>query len=61
MLIWPNHDEAGLSYARKAASASARAGALQVKILKIPPDKPPKWDTADTVAEGLNIHEILKN
>ncbi len=61
VLIWPDHDEAGLSYARKAASASARAGALQVKILKIPPDKPPKWDAADAVAEGLNIHEILKN
>lgn len=61
VLIWPDHDEAGLSYARKAASASARAGALQVKILKVPPDKPPKWDAADAVEEGLNIHEILKN
>ena len=50
-----------MSYARKAASASARAGALQVKILKVPPDKPPKWDAADAVEEGLNIHEILKN
>ncbi len=61
VLIWPDHDEAGLSYARKAASASARAGALQVKILKVPPDKPPKWDAADAVEEGLNIHEILQN
>jgi hypothetical protein len=34
---------------------------LQVKILKVPPDKPPKWDAADAVEEGLNIHEILKN
>ncbi len=40
VLIWPDHDEAGLSYARKAASAAARAGALQVKILKVPPEKP---------------------
>ena len=61
VLIWPDHDEAGLSYARRAASASARAGALQVKILKVPPEKPPKWDVADAVAEGLNIHDILKN
>jgi putative DNA primase/helicase len=29
--------------------------------LKIPPDKPAKWDAADAVAEGLDIQAILKN
>jgi putative DNA primase/helicase len=51
----------GQIYARNAASAAARAGALSVEILKIPPDKPAKWDAADAVAEGLDIHSILKN
>ncbi len=61
MTIWPDHDEPGLNYARKAASAAARAGAAHVEILKVPPDKPPKWDAADAVAEGLHVHDILKN
>lgn len=60
VLIWPDHDDAGLSYARMAASAVARAGATCVEILKIPADKPPKWDSADAVAEGLAIADILK-
>lgn len=59
--IWPDHDEAGQVYARNAASAAARAGALSVEILKIPLDKPAKWDAADAVAEGLDIQAILKN
>jgi DNA primase len=59
VIIWPDHDVPGLDYARKAASAAARAGALSVEILKIPPDKPAKWDAADAVAEGLDIQAIL--
>jgi len=61
VLIWPDHDEAGLNYARQAASAVARAGAVSVEILKIPVDKPPKWDSADAVAEGLCIPDIVNS
>lgn len=61
VIIWPDHDVPGLDYARKTANAAARAGALSVEILKIPPDKPAKWDAADAVAEGLDIQAILKN
>lgn len=61
VIIWPDNDEAGQIYARNAASAAARAGAVSVEILKIPPDKPAKWDAADAVAEGLEIRVILKN
>jgi putative DNA primase/helicase len=61
VIIWPDHDEAGQTYARNAASAAARAGAVSVEILKIPPDKPAKWDAADAVAEGLDIQAIIKN
>ncbi|HCS23618.1 MAG TPA: hypothetical protein DIW20_07710, partial [Rhodospirillaceae bacterium] len=60
VIIWPDHDEPGLDYARRAASAAARAGAVQVEILKIPPEKPPKWDAADAAAEGLDIEDILR-
>ena len=61
VIIWPDNDEPGLSYARRAASAAARAGASHVEILTVPPEKPPKWDSADAVAEGLSIHEIVKS
>lgn len=61
VIIWPDHDQPGEVYARNAASAAARAGAVSVEILKIPPDKPAKWDAADAVAEGLDIVAILKN
>lgn len=60
VIIWPDHDEPGLDYARRAASAAARAGAVQVEVLKIPPEKPPKWDAADAVAEGLHVHDIIR-
>ena len=61
VIIWPDHDEPGLSYARKAASAAARAGAAHVEILKVPPDKPPKWDAADAVAEGLHVQDFIES
>ena len=61
VIIWPDNDEPGLSYARRAASAAARAGASHVEILTVPPEKPPKWDAADAVAEGLSTHEIVKS
>jgi putative DNA primase/helicase len=60
VIVWPDHDEPGLVFARKAASAAARAGAICVEILKIPPDKPPKWDAADAVDEGLHIPDLLQ-
>jgi len=61
VIIWPDHDEPGLSYARRAASAAARAGACHVEILTVQADKPPKWDAADAVAEGLCVSEIIKS
>ncbi len=60
VIIWPDHDDPGLDYARNVASAAARAGAVNVHILKIPPDKPKAWDAADAVAEGLDIDNILQ-
>ncbi|MGD9650024.1 MAG: AAA family ATPase [Dongiaceae bacterium] len=61
VIIWPDHDDPGLDYARNAASAAARAGAVHVHILKIPLEKPQAWDAADAVAEGLDIPAILRN
>ncbi len=53
--LWPDHDEAGLAYAEKAAVAIADAGAVSVCIVRPPQDKPSKWDAADAVEEGFEI------
>lgn len=59
VIIWPDNDDAGKAYANKAASAIARDGAVSVEILQIPDNKPKGWDSADAVAEGLDIKDIL--
>jgi len=55
VLIWPDNDLPGLSYAQKAAQAALAAGARSVGILPIPQGKPGGWDAADAVAEGMDV------
>lgn len=61
VLIWPDNDGDGKDYARRAASAIARAGARQVEILEPPAGRPDKWDAADAVAEGFDIPRFLSS
>ncbi|MBF0461284.1 MAG: AAA family ATPase [Magnetococcales bacterium] len=61
LLIWPDKDKVGWDYAVNVAHAALQAGALSVAILVPPGDKPKKWDAADAVAEGMNIHEFMAN
>jgi DNA primase len=49
VLVWPDNDEAGLEYARKASEAIANAGASSVAVLHIPDGKPDKWDAYDAI------------
>ncbi len=57
--IWPDHDEAGSTYAEKAAEAIAKVGAKSVTVLKIPQGKPAKWDAADAVDDNTNVDEFI--
>jgi hypothetical protein len=59
VLIWPDNDLPGLSYAQKAAQAALAAGALSVGILPIPQGKPGGWDAADAVAEGMDVRAYV--
>jgi hypothetical protein len=59
VLIWPDNDEAGKAYALRAADALRLAGAASVSVLTPPVGKPPKWDAANAVAEGLDIPGFL--
>jgi putative DNA primase/helicase len=52
VVIWPDNDGPGGSYADVVAKQVAAAGALDVKIIMLPPHRPDGWDAADALAEG---------
>lgn len=54
VVIWPDNDEAGQQYARRAAEAIANSGATSVAILHLPEDKADKWDAFDAIEEGMD-------
>ncbi|MDX9859303.1 MAG: AAA family ATPase [Rhodospirillales bacterium] len=55
VLVWPDRDNPGWTYATAASQAVLAAGAVSVAILLPPDDKPEKWDAADAVAEGMDV------
>ncbi|WP_083868414.1 AAA family ATPase [Bartonella queenslandensis] len=60
VLIWPDHDDAGRSYAEVVAGYLQAQGLVaSLTLLEIPSDKPEKWDAADAVAEGLDVRAFL--
>ncbi|MEO5335119.1 MAG: AAA family ATPase, partial [Magnetococcus sp. YQC-5] len=61
LLIWPDKDKVGWDYAVDVTRAAVQAGAVYVAILIPPGDRPEKWDAADAVAEGMNVHDFLGN
>lgn len=60
VVIWPDNDTAGLKYATRAAQAVFNAGAASIAMLKIPSDKPAKWDAADAMANYVDIKAFIK-
>lgn len=59
VIIWPDNDAAGRSYAEKARKALMEAGVVGVSIVQIPPGKPEKWDAADAVAEHMDVRDLI--
>lgn len=57
--VWPDHDEAGARYAVAAIQKLASIGA-SVRRVRVPQDKPAKWDAADAVAEGFDVEALLR-
>lgn len=57
ILIWPDADDAGREAATKIASKLNGLGVLARTVKTT--DLPPKWDLADPIPEGLDIHERL--
>ncbi len=58
VVVWPDNDEPGFSYGRKAAEHLAAIG-CEVLLINIPAGTRPKWDAADCVAEGGDPHRII--
>jgi len=53
VIIWPDNDEAGKSYAARLKDHLEAKGALSVSILSVPDTRPDKWDAADAGGEDL--------
>lgn len=53
VIIWPDNDEAGRSYADRLRDHLTAKGALSVSILAVPDSRPEKWDAADAESEDL--------
>lgn len=58
VIIWPDNDEPGMDYARKAAEKLQSLGCTVLGVTP-PADKPAKWDAADCIAEGGNAHGLI--
>ena len=60
VLIWPDHDEAGRSYAAAVSQYLAGQGRVaSLAVLDIPADLPEKWDAADAVASQQDIAAFI--
>ena len=61
VLVWPDNDAAGIRLAELVRELVMESDANSVTMLMPPVDKPPKWDVADAVQEGFDIHSFIKN
>jgi len=61
VIIWPDKDKPGWSYAENASQAILMAKATSCVILYPPEGKPDGWDCADALIEGMDVHDIVAN
>ena len=59
VIIWPDKDTPGWTYADAASQAMLAAGAISCAILYPPEDKPEGWDAADALVEGFDVGEFI--
>jgi len=59
VILWPDHDEAGMRYAKQLHKRLLdEAITSDVRIITPPADKPKKWDAADATVEGWTEAEL---
>ena len=59
VLIWPDADKPGWTYADAASQALLAVGARSCHILYPPRDVPEGWDAADAVDEGFDVAAFI--
>ena len=60
VVIWPDADEAGATYARDVEALAREAGAANVRVVELPVGLPKGWDLADPVPDGVEVERILQ-
>lgn len=60
VMIWPDNDATGLKFAEAAREAILAAGAQACSVLRIPMDRPAKWDAADAADAGEDLSTIIR-
>ena len=59
VVIWPDADEPGRTYAEKVARLATKAGAGSVRIVQVPDTLKKGWDLADTIPDDINVNDLL--
>ena len=59
VVIWPDNDPDGQSFASQVALLAHKAGASEVRIVKQHKGLPGKWDLADPVPDGVDLQMLL--
>jgi len=58
VVIWPDADDPGRTYAESVAQAAREAGASDVRVVRVPGDFPASWDVADDPPEGWTVEQL---
>ena len=58
VVVWPDFDKDGARYAKDVARLASLAGAAEVRVVKIPPGFPRRWDLADPPPPLWGVQKI---
>ena len=58
IVIWPDHDVAGLDFAREVSALLEKTGTASVRVVAVPPEFPPKWDLCDPLPDGVTVDDL---
>ena len=59
VVVWPDNDPDGQSYALKVAALVLKAGVSSARMVQLPEGLPAGWDLADTVPDGVDVEKLL--
>ncbi len=60
VVIWPDNDEPGRSFAADVAKMAREAGAVSVRVVVVPDAWPDGWDLADALPDGVTPETLAE-